>query len=111
MVARGTAATLGGRDTEAAVITFTLPAGVPAADLPPLAAAAAAVVPAKRSRPGPATRCPCSAPWPAGPQWVGDTTAFRVHGGGLIIGRAITEFGIARRVTGALEESLGPAEG
>jgi hypothetical protein len=34
-----------------------------------------------------------------------------VHGGGLIIGRAITEFGIARRVTGALEESLGPAEG
>ena len=44
-------------------------------------------------------------------QWAGDTTAFRVHGGGLIIGRAINEFGIARRVTGALEESLGPAEG
>jgi ABC-2 type transport system ATP-binding protein len=35
IVAEGTAATLGGRDTEAAVISFTLPPGVPAADLPP----------------------------------------------------------------------------
>jgi ABC-2 type transport system ATP-binding protein len=35
IVAEGTAATLGGRDTEASVITFTLPAGVRAEDLPP----------------------------------------------------------------------------
>ena len=35
IVAQGTAATLGGRDTEAAIISFTLPAAVPAADLPP----------------------------------------------------------------------------
>jgi ABC-2 type transport system ATP-binding protein len=35
IVARGTAATLGGRDTEAAVVSFTLPPGTPAADLPP----------------------------------------------------------------------------
>jgi len=35
IVAEGTAATLGGRDTEASVISFTLPAGVPAAGLPP----------------------------------------------------------------------------
>ncbi len=34
IVAEGTAATLGGRDTEASVITFTLPPEVPAADLP-----------------------------------------------------------------------------
>ncbi len=40
IVAEGTAATLGGRDTEASVISFTLPPGVPAADLPPLVAAA-----------------------------------------------------------------------
>jgi len=40
IVAEGTAATLGGRATEAAVISFTLPPGVPAADLPPLVAAA-----------------------------------------------------------------------
>jgi len=35
IVAEGTAATLGGRDTKASIITFTLPAGVPAEDLPP----------------------------------------------------------------------------
>jgi len=35
IVAEGTAATLGGRDTEASIISFTLPSGVPAADLPP----------------------------------------------------------------------------
>ena len=35
IVAEGTAATLGGRDTEASVISFTLPPGVAAADLPP----------------------------------------------------------------------------
>jgi ABC-2 type transport system ATP-binding protein len=35
IVAEGTAATLGGRDTEASVISFTLPAGVPAAGCRP----------------------------------------------------------------------------
>ena len=35
IVAEGTAATLGGRDTGASVITFTLPSGLSAADLPP----------------------------------------------------------------------------
>jgi ABC-2 type transport system ATP-binding protein len=40
IVAEGTAATLGGRDTEASVITFTLPVGVPAASLPSVVAAA-----------------------------------------------------------------------
>jgi ABC-2 type transport system ATP-binding protein len=40
IVAEGTAATLGGRDTEAAVVSFTLPPGLSAADLPPLVAAA-----------------------------------------------------------------------
>jgi hypothetical protein len=39
----------------------------------------------------------------------GDTTTFRVHGGGLIVGRIVNEFGIARTVTGALKESLGSA--
>jgi ABC-2 type transport system ATP-binding protein len=39
IVAEGTAATLGGRDTEASVISFTLPPGVSAADLPPAVAA------------------------------------------------------------------------
>jgi ABC-2 type transport system ATP-binding protein len=42
IVAEGTAATLGGRDTEASIITFTLPAGVSAEDLP--AAVTASVV-------------------------------------------------------------------
>jgi ABC-2 type transport system ATP-binding protein len=40
IVAEGTAATLGGRDTEAAIISFTLPPDMSAADLPPLVAAA-----------------------------------------------------------------------
>jgi len=39
----------------------------------------------------------------------GNTTTFRVHGGGLIIGRIINEFGIARTVTEALKDSLGSA--
>jgi ABC-2 type transport system ATP-binding protein len=39
VVAEGTAATLGGRDTEASIVSFTLPSGVPAADLPPAVAA------------------------------------------------------------------------
>jgi len=40
IVAEGTTATLGGRDGEASVITFTLPAGVTAAGLPGVVAAA-----------------------------------------------------------------------
>jgi len=39
IVAEGTAATLGGRDAEASVISFTLPPGVPPADLPAALAA------------------------------------------------------------------------
>jgi hypothetical protein len=41
--------------------------------------------------------------------WAGDATAFRVRGGGLIIGRVVNEIGIARTVTGALREGLGSA--
>jgi hypothetical protein len=40
----------------------------------------------------------------------GNATTFRVHGGGLIIGRIINEFGIARTVTEALKDSLGSAQ-
>jgi ABC-2 type transport system ATP-binding protein len=40
IVAEGPAATLGGRDTEASVVSFTLPPGLSAAELPPLVAAA-----------------------------------------------------------------------
>jgi ABC-2 type transport system ATP-binding protein len=39
IVAEGTAATLGGRDAEASIISITLPVGVTAADLPPPLAA------------------------------------------------------------------------
>ena len=39
----------------------------------------------------------------------GNATTFRVHGSGLIINRIVNEFGIARTVTEALKESLGPA--
>jgi len=39
IVAQGSPATLGGRDTEASVISFTLPPGVPVTDLPPAVAA------------------------------------------------------------------------
>jgi ABC-2 type transport system ATP-binding protein len=39
IVAEGTAATLGGRDAGASVVSFTLPSGVSAADLPPAVAA------------------------------------------------------------------------
>jgi hypothetical protein len=38
----------------------------------------------------------------------GNATTFRVHGGGLIVGRVVNEFGIARTVTGALKEGLAP---
>jgi hypothetical protein len=37
----------------------------------------------------------------------GNTTTSHVHGGGLIIGRIVNEFGIARTVTEALKDSLG----
>lgn len=36
----------------------------------------------------------------------GDTTTFRVHGGGLIISRMLNEFGIAKKVSQAIEASL-----
>ena len=39
IVAQGSPATLGGRDTEASIISFTLPPGVPVTDLPPAVAA------------------------------------------------------------------------
>jgi ABC-2 type transport system ATP-binding protein len=39
IVAEGTAATLGGRDAQASTVSFTLPLGVAAADLPPAVAA------------------------------------------------------------------------
>jgi len=39
----------------------------------------------------------------------GDATTFHVHGSGLIIGRIVNEFGIARTVTGAIKETFGPA--
>ena len=37
----------------------------------------------------------------------GNATAFHVHGGGLIVGRLVNEFGIARTVTAAIKDSLG----
>ena len=37
----------------------------------------------------------------------GNATTFRVHGGGLIVGRIVNEFGIARTVTAAIKDSLG----
>jgi ABC-2 type transport system ATP-binding protein len=40
IVAEGTVATLGGRDAQASVISFTLPSDLSAADLPPAVAAA-----------------------------------------------------------------------
>jgi len=39
IVAEGTTATLGGRDGKVSIVSFALPAGVPAADLPPAVAA------------------------------------------------------------------------
>lgn len=38
-----------------------------------------------------------------------NSTTFRVHRGGLIIGRLVNEFGIARTVTAAIEETPGSA--
>jgi len=37
----------------------------------------------------------------------GDATTFHVHGGGLIVNRLINEFGISRRVAGAIEDEFG----
>jgi ABC-2 type transport system ATP-binding protein len=45
IVAEGTTATLGGRDTEASIVSFTLPWGVSAADLPPTVAASVSGTP------------------------------------------------------------------
>jgi len=39
----------------------------------------------------------------------GDATTFRVHGGGIIVGRIVNEFGIARTVTTAIRERFEPA--
>lgn len=39
----------------------------------------------------------------------GDATAFRVHGSGLIIGRIMNEFGIARTLATAIRDSVGTA--
>jgi hypothetical protein len=36
----------------------------------------------------------------------GSTTTFHVHGGGLVISRMINEFGIAKRVSEAIEQSF-----
>jgi hypothetical protein len=38
----------------------------------------------------------------------GSATTFRIHGGGLIIGRIVNEFGIAWTVTAAIKETLRP---
>ena len=37
----------------------------------------------------------------------GNATTFHVHGGGLIITRAINEFGIAKKVAATIKESFG----
>ena len=36
-----------------------------------------------------------------------NATTFHVHGGGLVISRIVNEFGIAKKVAAAIEESLG----
>jgi hypothetical protein len=41
----------------------------------------------------------------------GDVTTFGVHGGGLIVGRIVNEFGIARKVVTAINETFGSAPG
>jgi hypothetical protein len=37
-----------------------------------------------------------------------NTTTFHVHGGGLVISRMISEFGIAKKVAQAIEEAFTP---
>ena len=66
IVAEGTAATLGGRDTEASMISFTLPPGMPAADLPPAVAACVTRTANGHVKRIPGARCGWSAPWTAG---------------------------------------------
>jgi hypothetical protein len=39
-----------------------------------------------------------------------NATTFHVHGAGLIIGRIVNEFGIARTVTAAIKEYFGSAQ-
>jgi len=39
----------------------------------------------------------------------GNATTFHTHGGGLIVGRIVNEFGIARTVTAAIKERFEPA--
>ncbi len=39
----------------------------------------------------------------------GSATTFHVHGGGLIVGRIVNEFGIAKTVTTAIKDSFGAA--
>jgi hypothetical protein len=39
----------------------------------------------------------------------GGATTFGVHGGGLIVGRIVNEFGIARKVVTAINETFGSA--
>ena len=66
IVAEGTAATLGGRDAGASIVSFTLPPGVSAAGLPAAVAAAVTGGPGERSKHASRARCRCSAPWPPG---------------------------------------------
>jgi hypothetical protein len=40
----------------------------------------------------------------------GHATTFHVHGGGLVISRMINEFGIAKRVAAAIEETFKPTQ-
>jgi hypothetical protein len=39
----------------------------------------------------------------------GSSTTFHVHGGGLVISRMVNEFGIAKKVAAAIQESFGAA--
>jgi hypothetical protein len=37
----------------------------------------------------------------------GNTTTFRVHGGGIIITRMVNEFGVAKKVAATIKEAFG----
>lgn len=39
-----------------------------------------------------------------------NTTVFHIHGGGLVISRMVNEFGIAKRVAAAIEDTYSPAD-
>ena len=41
----------------------------------------------------------------------GNTTTFRVHGRGLLVGLMVNELGIARTVTAAIKEAFRPVPG